>query len=265
MPRAPQKTGRADGHSPVASNMNMMASAASSIAKQPFFCSWSGGKDSCLALYHALREGGKPKRLLTMLSDDGHGSRSHGLPRSLLEEQARQTGIPVVFRSASWAGYEAAFSAALEAFRGEGITDGVFGDIDLPEHRDWCVRVCGAQGIRARHPLWSLPRRELLEEFIGLGFQATVIVVKAEILGPDWLGRSIDERAISEMERLGIDPSGEAGEYHTVVTDGPLFCKPLRLSYQPPVIHGGHWFLRVTHERDPGDPSGEPREPTSDG
>ncbi len=227
-------------------SFDMKSSANPSIAHRPFFCSWSGGKDSCLALHHAILEGGAPKRLLTMMSDDGHGSRSHGLPRSLLEEQARLLGIPIVFRSASWAGYEKVFSGALSDFRDEGITEGVFGDIDIQDHRDWCARVSGAQGIRARHPLWKRPRRELLEEFIALGFKATIVVTQAEKMGPDWLGRVIDARAISEMEKLGIDPSGETGEYHTVATEGPIFHSRIALAAGEPVLHDGHWFLKVS-------------------
>ena len=72
-----------------------------SIAGRPFFCSWSGGKDSCLALYHAIQNGGKPHSLLTVLSEDGVTSRSHALPKPLIEEQARSLGLQPVFRSAS--------------------------------------------------------------------------------------------------------------------------------------------------------------------
>jgi diphthine-ammonia ligase len=226
--------------------MDTISSMIPSIARQPFFCSWSGGKDSCLALHHAILDGGMPRALLTMMSDDGHGSRSHGLPRPLLEEQARRIGTPIIFRSASWAEYEKVFSSALEGFRDEGMADGVFGDIDLQDHRDWCVRVCSAQNIRAFHPLWKRPRRELLEEFIGLGFKAVIIVTEAKKMGPEWLGRIIDARAISEMEKLGIDPSGETGEYHTVVMEGPIFRSRISLTIGEPVLHDGYWFLGVS-------------------
>jgi diphthine-ammonia ligase len=227
-------------------SFDMNSSTNPSISHRPFFCSWSGGKDSSLALHHAIRDGGEPRYLLTMMSEDGHGSRSHGLPRSLLEEQARLIGIPIIFRSASWAEYENVFSAALEEFRAEAVADGVFGDIDIPDHRDWCLRICGAHGIRVRHPLWQRSRRELLEEFIALGFKATIIVTQARIMGPEWLGRAIDARAISEMEKLGIDPSGETGEYHTVVTEGPIFHSRIALVTGEPVLHDGYWFLKVS-------------------
>ena len=65
-------------------------------------------------------------------------------------------------------------------------------------------------------------------------------------MGPEWLGRTIDARAISEMEKLGIDPSGERGEYHTVVTEGPLFQSRIMLTAGEPVLHDGFWFLNVS-------------------
>jgi diphthine-ammonia ligase len=219
------------------------------IAGLPFFCSWSGGKDSCLALYHAIRREGDPRCLLTMMAEDGRASRSHALPRSLLEAQARRLNLPIVFGSASWESYEAVFSAALRTFKAEGIERGVFGDIDIDAHRDWCRRVCGAAGLEARHPLWKRERRELLEEFIDLGFTAVIVVTQADRLGPEWLGRTIDRDTVPELERAGIDPSGELGEYHTVVTGGPIFRSRIRLKTRKPVLHDGYWFLRVSGTR----------------
>jgi len=223
----------------------MNESPSGSVLRRPYFCSWSGGKDSCLALYHALQTGGKPERLLTMMAEDGKTSRSHALPRALLEEQARMLDIPIVFREASWESYEGVFSGALRGFRADGIEAGVFGDIDIEDHRAWCRRVCGAAGLEALHPLWKRDRRELLDEFIGLGFAATIIVVKADRLGPEWLGRTIDRAAVADLEKAGVDPSGEFGEYHTVVTGGPIFRGRIRLETRDPHLHDGYWFLGV--------------------
>lgn len=106
-----------------------------SIKGRPFFCSWSGGKDSCLALYHAIQCGGVPKFLLTMMADERDRSRSHGLSKKLLEEQARQLGIPIIFRKASWDEYEKIFIEAIREFKAQGIGAGVFGDIDVEPNR----------------------------------------------------------------------------------------------------------------------------------
>ena len=84
------------------------------------FCSWSGGKDSCLALYHAVRNGGKADRLLTMLEENGERSRSHGLPLTLLQQQAEALSIPLIVRSTSWDDYEATFISTLREFKEEG-------------------------------------------------------------------------------------------------------------------------------------------------
>ena len=215
------------------------------IAGLPFFCSWSGGKDSCLALYHAIQNGGKTHSLLTILSEDGVTSRSHALPKPLIEEQARSLGLHSVFRSASWQQYEDEFISALHEFKKSGIDVGVFGDIDVDSHREWVRRVCAVAGIVPVHPLWKRDRRELLEEFIGLGFRARIIVINEKKLDKNFLGKTIEDQTITEMEEAGIDPSGELGEYHTVVTEGPMFSSRVEIETAGQEHHEGYWFLKA--------------------
>lgn len=199
------------------------------LAGQDLFCSWSGGKDSCLALYRAVQQGGVPKALLTVMEEGGEVSRSHSLPRSVLEEQSRLLDIPIIFCSATWDEYEAVFLEALGKLKAAGIDAGVFGDIDVEDHRDWVHRVCDTEDVRPVHPLWQCSRRDLLEEFIDLGFEAIVVMLRNDLLDKSFLERSIDRDTIAEMERAGIDASGELGEYHTAVIGGPLFSSTMRL------------------------------------
>jgi diphthine-ammonia ligase len=189
-----------------------------SIAGRPFFCSWSGGKDSCLALYHAIQNEGKPQSLLTILSEDGVTSRSHGLHKSLIEKQAEKLGLQPVFRSASWHQYEAEFVSVLREFKKSGVEVGVFGDIDVESQ---------------------------LEEFIGLGFSAQIVVINEQKMDKRFLGKTIQAQTISQMEEIGIDPSGELGEYHTVVTDGPIFSSAVEIMPAGERHHEGYWFLKV--------------------
>jgi len=211
-----------------------------------FVCSWSGGKDSTLALHHAIRRGGVPKYLFTMMAENNENSRSHNLPRALLEEQARSLGIPLVMRAATWNDYEEVFLAALREFKAEGITAGVFGDIDVVSHREWVERVCATADIVPFETLWQRPRRELLMEFIALGFKATVVVTNTRMLPARFLGKNIDPQTIIEMEHAGIDASGELGEYHTVATAGPLFSNEIVLQVKGLKLHEDHAFLIVS-------------------
>lgn len=217
-----------------------------------FFCSWSGGKDSCLALYRAVRRGGAPRRLLTMLTGDGLHSRSHGLPPAVIAAQAAALGIPLVTGRAGWDDYEAVFLARLAELRGEGLGDGVFGDIDLAPHRQWVERVCGRQGISAHLPLWQEERRDLLAEFIGAGFSATIVAISDARLPTSFLGRQLDWQTVAALEAAGVDACGEEGEFHTVVTDGPLFSAPLALRQGAVVGHAGYSFLEVSLAADCG-------------
>ncbi|MBN1813584.1 MAG: diphthine--ammonia ligase [Anaerolineae bacterium] len=210
-----------------------------------FVCSWSGGKDSCLALYRAVTAGAEPRMLLSMLREDGVRSRSHGLSCEVLRAQADSLGIPLVTKTAPWSDYESVFIAALQGLKATGIEAGVFGDIDIEEHRLWEEKVCGAVGIEAYLPLWKGSRLALLGEFLMLGFEATIVVVNSEKLDQAYLGRVVDLDLVCEFASLGIDPSGEEGEYHTVVTNGPIFSEPVWLETGEQMLHEGYWFLDV--------------------
>jgi diphthine-ammonia ligase len=198
------------------------------VAGRPFFCSWSGGKDSYLAYSRAVSGGGHPRALLCMMREDGRCTHSHALPIALVELQAERLGLPLVRRAASWDGYEAAFLDALAELREEHAVEvGVFGDIDLQPHRDWVERVCTLARLDACLPLWRESRRALLDELLAHGVSATVVAVSSDRLDERFLGRRLDRELISELEAAGVDACGEEGEFHTVVTDAPLFSRPV--------------------------------------
>lgn len=215
------------------------------LSGRSFFCSWSGGKDSCLALYHAIKGGGKPLVLLTMMIETGDRSRSHGLTAEVLEAQAESLGIPISFCATSWKEYEGSFLKMLDRLKASGICDGVFGDIDLEDHRAWIERVCGLREVQSWLPLWKRSREDLITEWIETGFRSEIVAVKDKVLSPDFLGRVIDTGIVDEFRKSGIDLSGEAGEYHTVVTDGPIFRNSLHLKHGERVLKDGYWFSDV--------------------
>jgi len=216
---------------------------------EKFFTSWSGGKDSCLALHRAFTAGAKPACLLTILSEDGIRSRSHGLRKDVLEAQASAMGIPMLLKCATWAEYESIFVDALQEISRQGIKSGVFGDIDFPPHLEWEQKVCSQTDMTAYLPLWECARETLLDEFLALGYKAMIVTVKEEKLDRKFLGKIIDRDMIAEFQKIGIDPCGENGEYHTLVVDGPLFKKPLPIETGACQEHAGYCMIDVRRRK----------------
>ncbi len=213
------------------------------------FASWSGGKDCCLACYRAAANGVKSSYLVNMVTEDGKRSWSHGLAARWLQMQAQAMGIPLIQRQTTSANYEAEFQNLLRSLNNEGVTTGVFGDIDFEEHRQWIERICLAGGIIPCLPLWGEAQTEILKDFIASGFEAVVVATKADLMGEEWLGRKIDLDFLADLAELSkaknITPCGEAGEYHTLVINGPLFRKRIEIVKANKVLREGHWFYEI--------------------
>jgi diphthine-ammonia ligase len=205
-------------------------------------CSWSGGKDSCLALHRALAEGNELACFVTMFTEDHERSRSHGLTRGVLEAQAAAIGAPFLSASATWDDYERAFVELLKQAQAHGAMAAVFGDIDIPRHRAWEENVCRQAGLTALLPIWQADRWQLLDEWWAAGFEARLVVAREGVVDRAYLGRVLDRQVAEELAATGVDPCGENGEFHTVVTAGPLFRQPLKLELRDQVLRSGCWF-----------------------
>ena len=199
------------------------------------FVSWSGGKDSCLALFRAMSQGYKPKMLFTMFSIENDVSSAHRLNEDIIKAQVNALDLESTIGRAKFEDYEAVFVKNLEAFKSQDIQYGIFGDIDLDEHRKWEETVCEKAQMTAVLPLWQEDRKKLVKEFINLGFKAKIVVVNKTMMSPEFLGRDLSHELLEEIEKTGADVCGENGEYHTVVYDGPLFKNPLNLNFSKEV------------------------------
>jgi len=211
-------------------------------------CLWSGGKDSCFACYKAKISGHKILGLFNFTDAESNKSLSHGLPAKLIVKQAGLIGIRLVQKAMPKEEYETEFKSLISEWKKkEGIEGIVFGDIYLKEHKDWIDRVCRELKVKAILPLWDRDTKELILEILDSGFKSIVVATKADLLGKEWLGRSLNKKFIQELNPE-IDPCGEKGEFHTLVVDGPMFSKPIQILEAEPVIKerfGKHWFLEI--------------------
>ena len=209
------------------------------------FSSWSGGKESCLACYKAISEGFDVAYLLNFISEDGTRSRAHGISSELIALQAKALGMPIIQVKSTWKGYEAKLKESVEELKERGVKGGVFGDIDLEEHKEWVDRVCSEVEVASIEPLWGNEPREILKEFVNAGFKAIVIKVKADLFDEEWLGRELTREFIEDLPGE-IHPCGEHGEYHTFVIDGPLFQSRVEIVKSDKKLKDGNWFLGIS-------------------
>lgn len=201
------------------------------MTRTPACFSWSGGKDSMLALASARELGFDTQILLSMLDESGEKNRSHAVPIHLLDAQAKALGAQLMTRSASWADYEREFVSALEEIKAQGIGTAIFGDIDLQAHRDWEEKVCAKAGLEAVLPLWNIDRREAVSRFLEAGYQAVVICVNHRWLDRSFCGRLFNQEFLHDLPPE-VDWCGENGEFHSFVFDGPLFSEPVKYKVQ---------------------------------
>ncbi|MEB3790199.1 diphthine--ammonia ligase [Acinetobacter sp. IK40] len=211
--------------------------------------SFSGGKDSSLALYHAMQTG-TVIGLIVMLEDQGQRSRSHAMPLEIIRAQADAVALPVFMTSSSWADYETKFIALLDQAKQHGAEVLVTGDLDMPEHGCWHDRVTQQVGLKLGMPLWLRPHREVVEEFIQLGFKSVIVTINLKLgMQVEDLGKILTLDYIQELEDRGIDPCGEGGEFHTTVIDGPIFNKAIPVRHGDIVYHEEYAFLPLELEQ----------------
>ncbi|KAB0652123.1 diphthine--ammonia ligase [Acinetobacter bohemicus] len=220
----------------------------SNATQQKFIVSYSGGKDSTLALYHAMQVG-KAIGLIVMLEEQGLRSRSHAMSMEIIQAQANALGLPIITASSSWNDYETEFLKLLAHAKQQGAEVLVTGDLDMPEHGCWHDRITQQAGLKLCMPLWQRPHREVIEEFIQLGFKTMIVTVNLDLgMKVDDLGKVLTLDYIQELENRGIDPCGEGGEFHSTVINGPLFTAPIAVRKGDILYHENYAFLALELE-----------------
>ena len=192
--------------------------------------SWSGGKDSALALQAVRAQGMEPDALITTITDGYERISMHGVRRELLALQATSLGVPVVEvvipPGCVNEVYEARMAQAFASEPLSGVDAVAFGDLFLEDVRAYRTERLASVHKRGLFPLWGRNTTELAREFIAAGFQAVIVCLDPRALDPAFTGRAYDQSLLDELP-TSVDPCGENGEFHTFVHAGPIFARPI--------------------------------------
>lgn len=213
------------------------------------FISWSSGKDSAFALYEARRQGlADVAGVLTTINEVYDRVAMHGVRDSLLDRQIEELGLPVIKvplpSPCPNEVYEARMAEATERIKTEGVRHMIFGDLfleDIRAYRDWKL---SAAGMEAIYPLWQRETRTLAEEMISSGLTAHIVCLDPRRIDRKFAGRRFDHDLLRELPP-DIDPCGENGEFHTVVTAGPMFKRAIPVTIGETVERDGFVFTDV--------------------
>lgn len=210
-----------------------------------FIMSFSGGKDSTLALYRMINKGYEPIALLTTVKKDAYKSWTHGITKNLLEQVSKSLEIPLLKVECDVCEYEKEFEKTLLKGKEMGAEICVFGDIDICEHKKWDVSRCENVGLKAEFPLWQEDRESLVYEFIDSGFTTIIKTVNLKFLNEELLGKKLTKSIVEDIKSTGADACGENGEYHTFVIDGPLFKDCITFENKGIIIQNGYGHLDI--------------------
>jgi uncharacterized protein (TIGR00290 family) len=217
-----------------------------------FALSWSGGKDSALALWTLRQAQLEPQALITTVTEGYERISMHGVRRELLARQAEALGIPLVEVVIPPACvndvYEARMAEAFAAAPLSGVEGVAFGDLFLEDVRAYREERLAAAGKRGFFPLWGRDTTVLAREFLDAGFEATLVCVDPRALDPAFAGRRYDEQLLTELPP-GVDPCGENGEFHTFVAAGPVFADQIACERREIVERDGFVFCDLAPKR----------------
>jgi uncharacterized protein (TIGR00290 family) len=215
-------------------------------AKQKILMSWSGGKDSALALFELQKAGEHSVvSLLTTVTEQYERISMHGVRRSLLERQAQSMGLPLeqirIPPQCVNSEYEARMEAVLAAHLKNGVRQVAFGDIFLEDLRQYREKNLARLGMTGLFPVWKRDTREMVKTFLELGFRAVVVCVDSKVLDSSFAGKPLDEEFLRRLPP-NVDPCGENGEFHTFVYDGPIFHQEIPFSPGETVLRDSFYY-----------------------
>lgn len=212
--------------------------------KEKIILSWSGGKDSSLALFELMEQEKYDITLLTTITDKYGRISIHGVREDLLEKQAKSLGCYLekvyITSESSNEKYNKKMEEVMNRYKKLGVTKVAFGDIFLEDIRRYREGNLEKVGMEAIFPLWGRDTEEIAKTFINLNFKSIITCVDTKVLDGDFAGRLYDENLLADLSE-DIDPGGENGEFHSFVFDGPIFREEIKFSLGEKVLRDGRF------------------------
>jgi uncharacterized protein (TIGR00290 family) len=213
------------------------------------FISWSSGKDSAFALCEARRLGlADVVGVLTTVNEVYDRVAMHGVHDSVLDRQIEELGLPVIKvplpSPCPNDVYEARMAEATARIKSQGVRHVIFGDLFLEDIRAYRDQKLSAAGMEAIYPLWQRDTRILADEMIASGLVAHIVCLDPRRIDRTFAGRCFNRDLLRELPP-DVDPCGENGEFHTVVSAGPMFKAAIPVTVGETVERDGFVFTDV--------------------
>ncbi|MCK4508947.1 MAG: adenine nucleotide alpha hydrolase [Desulfuromonadales bacterium] len=211
--------------------------------------SWSSGKDCAFALHQVRTEGRvEVVGLLTTLNEENDRIAMHGVRKELLQMQLKALDLPAEMvmlpMPCDDESYRQRVGLAVERLRERGVQQVVFGDLFLEDIRQYREEQMQGSGLDPVFPLWQRDTGQLCRDMVNSGLQAVVTCVDQRVLSAEYLGRRYDHQFLDDLP-ADIDPCGENGEFHTLVTAGPMFSQPIAVQIGEKIFRDDFAFIDV--------------------
>ena len=196
---------------------------------------FSGGKDSTMALYNALKSGEDVKYLLSMKSNNDESYMFHVPNIHITDLLSQALDIPLITAQTDGVKEEELeeLKLAFEKLKTLGVEGIYTGALYSVYQKSRIEKLADEVGLKVISPYWHVNELEYMREIVSLGFKVIISGVFAYGLDESWLGRKIDNQAIDELvkinEKVGINLAFEGGEAETLAIDGPIFKKRINI------------------------------------